>query len=372
MRTLETPALILDKVKLQQNLSTFQNRLLALGVRLRPHGKTAKNIDVASLALAGQPAALTVSTLREAEYYFEHGITDLTYAVGIAPSKLDHVCDLIKRGAKMKIILDSAAQVSLAAAKAATHGVILPVLIEIDCDGHRSGVQPDDQLLLDLAQQIVESQDLMLRGILTHAGESYACTSIEDITALAEQERSIAVQCANTLRSNGYPCLEVSVGSTPTGRFVENLAGVTEFRAGVYMFYDLVMEGLGVCNKEEIAATVLTSVIGHQHNKGWLITDAGWMALSRDQGNGQHGSGIVCTLDGTPHPQDLIVSGTNQEHGIITRRDGGAIDPADFPVGTLLRILPNHACATAAQYGQYHVIDGSETVVDVWDRVNGW
>ena len=44
---------------------------------------------------------------------------------------------------------------------------------------------------------------------------------------------------------------------------------------------------------------------------------------------------------------------------------------ARFPVGTLLRILPNHACATGAQFPEYHALMG-ESDVAVWDRFYGW
>ena len=71
----------------------------------------------------------------------------------------------------------------------------------------------------------------------------------------------------------------VSVGSTPDGALRRDLTGVTEVRAGVYVFFDLVMVGLDVCGLDEIALSVLVTVIGHQEEKGWLVTDAGWMAL---------------------------------------------------------------------------------------------
>jgi D-serine deaminase-like pyridoxal phosphate-dependent protein len=150
---------------------------------------------------------------------------------------------------------------------------------------------------------------------------------------------------------------------------------VTEVRAGVYMFFDLVMAGLGVCTLDDIAVSVLATVIGHQPAKGWIITDAGWMAMSRDRGTGSQkidqAYGIVCDLAGQPI-DDLLVVSTNQEHGIIGRRAGGVLDIAQYPVGTLLRILPNHACATAAQHDRYHVVDGSAAVAAVWPRFSGW
>lgn len=141
------------------------------------------------------------------------------------------------------------------------------------------------------------------------------------------------------------------------------------------MFFDLVMRNVGVCTEDEMALSVLTTVIGHQPEKGWAIVDAGWMAMSRDRGTQKQkhdfGYGQACAIDGTVMP-GYILSGANQEHGILSRE--GTPDPdiaARLPVGTVLRILPNHACATGAQFPTYHAIaeDGAATE---WSRLHGW
>ncbi|VVS92632.1 DSD1 family PLP-dependent enzyme [Desulfoluna spongiiphila] len=375
LTTLETPCLVLDKAKLQKNIRNLNTRMKALGVNLRPHGKTAKNIDVMTMALEGQEGGITVSTLKEAEYYFEKGITDIVYAVGIAPVKLPRIFRLMEKGADITVLLDSAEQVRFVAEAAAAHGVTVPALIELDCDGHRSGITLEGDDLIAIGTLLHNEHGVSLKGVLTHAGESYQCRSTEAIRAMAEQERSMAVACAEALRASGLPCPVVSVGSTPTSNFAQDLTGVTEMRAGVYMFYDLVMAGLGVCDEGDIAVSVLASVIGHQKRKGWVITDAGWMALSRDRGTSaqalDQGYGRVCGAGGAPL-DDLIVSGANQEHGIISDRNGKKIPWASCGIGSMVRILPNHACATSAMYDRYHVVDASGEVVDTWHRVNGW
>jgi D-serine deaminase-like pyridoxal phosphate-dependent protein len=211
---------------------------------------------------------------------------------------------------------------------------------------------------------------------MTHAGASYDCRSTEALQAMAEQERSRCVRAAERLRAAGLPCPEVSVGSTPTALSAVSLQGVTEVRAGVYVFQDLVMQGVGVCGMDEIALSVLATVIGHQHEKGWVLVDAGWMAMSRDRGTQAHqldwGYGAVCDAAGTPI-EGLLMSGANQEHGIVSWRDGRADADIEkrFPVGTLLRILPNHACATGAQFAHYEVL-GTDGALQRWDRFSGW
>jgi D-serine deaminase-like pyridoxal phosphate-dependent protein len=249
----------------------------------------------------------------------------------------------------------------------------LDVLIEIDCDGHRSGVVPDAPELLDIAAALKE-QGLDVGGVMTHAGESYNCKSPDALRAMAAQERSSVVRAAGRLRAAGYACPVLSVGSTPTALFAEDLTGVTEVRAGVFVFFDLVMAGIGVCDVGDIALSVLATVIGHQKEKGWTLVDAGWMAMSRDRGTERQridqGYGLVCAVDGAPLP-DMIMVGANQEHGIIAHRSGAGRGP-ELPIGSQVRILPNHACATAAQFPQYNVLDETRRVSARWQRFYGW
>ncbi len=374
---LETPALLLDRGKLDRNLERMNGHIRGLGGVLRPHVKTAKSIDVVRRALRDTPGGITVSTLKEAEYFLAHGIRDIIYAVGIAPAKFAHVFSLLRSGAQLKVIADSVGAVKQLAQAARTADVCVPVLIELDVDGHRSGVSPDSQLLLDLGQALTSTAGVTLAGVLTHAGDSYNCRGADSLAQFAERERAGAVDAAQRMRAAGYEVPIVSVGSTPTGTFVRDLSGVTEVRVGVYMFQDLVMAGIGVCSVEEIALSVLVSVIGHQSERGWIITDGGWTALSRDRGTSTHsvdqGYGLVRDVGGRAFDDDLIVVSTNQEHGIVARRDAGPIDPLHFPVGTLLRVLPNHACATASEHACYHVVEGTAPeILDRWERFSGW
>jgi D-serine deaminase-like pyridoxal phosphate-dependent protein len=377
LETLETPCLVLDANRLEQNIARMRAKIAALGVALRPHVKTAKSIEVTRLALGNDIAhgKITVSTLMEAEFFFSSGISDILYAVGITPNKLDRVLRLRRAGADLTLILDNVQSAEIVTRKGAAEGERFPVLLEIDSDGHRSGIQPKHPRLLEIARIVHEGNGTVLRGVMTHAGGSYSCDSVQAIRAMAEQERSAVVHCAEQLATAGFPCPTISVGSTPTATFAESLAGVTEVRAGVYMFFDLVMAGLGVCSIADIALSVLTTVLGHQPEKGWILTDAGFMALSRDRGTARQkvdqGYGKVCDVDGNPI-ENLNVLDTNQEHGIIADRSNQSLELSRYPVGTQFRILPNHACATAAQHSCYYVVHGGRAVEAIWERFNGW
>jgi len=368
---LTTPALVLDRSRLERNAMRVREKVSALGVTLRPHVKTSKSIDVLRVLAGGDAVPITVSTLAEARYFFERGVTDILYAVGIAPVKLPEVADLNRAGCMLRIILDTLEAAEVVSAFVEAETVPIEVLIEIDSDGHRAGVSPSDPLLIEIGERLGDS----LAGVMTHAGASYDCRSREQFEAMAEQERALTVEAAARLRAAGLACPIVSVGSTPTLHYARDLHGVTEVRAGVYAFGDMVQAELGTCSIDDVAIGVIASVIGHNRQHGRVLIDAGFLALSRDRGTADFpvdwGYGAVCDPATGEVIENVILSSTNQEHGIITAHSG-EVDFARFPVGARVKILPNHACATAAAYERYFVTDGSEQIIDVWERVNGW
>jgi D-serine deaminase-like pyridoxal phosphate-dependent protein len=371
---LDTPAALIDLPRMQHNIDRMQARMNALSTRFRPHVKTTKCTPVVRAQIAAGAQGITVSTLKEAEQFFADGVTDILYAVGMAQHRLPQALALRRKGCDLKIITDSAASAAAIAEFGRMHGEVFEVWIEIDTDGHRSGIKPDEAALLEAAN-ILHAGGMRLGGVLTHAGSSYELDTPPALAAMAEQERAGCVHAAGRLRAAGLPCPVVSVGSTPTALAAERLDGVTEVRAGVYVFFDLVMKNIGVCTEADIALSVLTRVIGHQPEKGWAIVDAGWMAMSRDRGTQKqkhdYGYGQVCGADGQPI-DGYVLSGANQEHGILSRE--GAPDTgiaARFPIGTQLRILPNHACATGAQFPHYHALAEDGTLA-TWSRLHGW
>lgn len=371
----DTPFLALDPVRMDRNIARMRSRMRTLGVQLRPHVKTAKSVEIVRRMFDGGVGPITVSTLAEAEAFAEAGFRDMIYAIGIAPQKLERVAALRARGVDLCVLLDSAEQATAVAEASRRAGDRIPALIEIDCDGHRGGLVADDPAILEVAHAL-QSGGAELRGVLTHAGESYQCRTTDALVAAAENECARTVEAAERLRAAGFACPVVSIGSTPTALFARDLSGVTEARPGVFVFHDLVMAGLGVCTVDDIATAVVTTVIGHRPEKGWILTDSGWMALSRDRGTAaqtvDQGYGLVTAMDGTVF-RDVIVAGTSQEHGILAIRSGSDAPLPDLPVGTRLRVYPNHACATAAQHDAYHVMTTGRDAIDaVWPRIHGW
>ncbi len=377
IKDLPTPHLVLDRRKLENNQARMRARAAELGVRLRPHGKTAKSAEVVRRAVGDGPLAVTVSTLREAHYFAENGIRDIVDANCIAPNRLPEAAALLREGVDLAITIDSPDVAAEVVRVGQGQGIRFAVMLEVDVGEHRGGVAPDSEALL-AAARILHEGGMEVRGVLAHAGHTYGCTDADAVAVIAEAERAGAVTAAERIRATGIPCREVSVGSTPGALFARHLEGVTEFRPGVYMFMDLFQAGVGCCGLDDIALSVLSSVINHRTAEGTAHIDAGGLALSKDRSTASQPTdrhyGLVTDVAGAPFPS-LTVEAVHQEHGRLG--GAGGVPFEVLPIGARVRVLPNHACMTAAMYERYAVVDGTELgedqpVVEFWGRVNGW
>ncbi|WP_299381210.1 alanine racemase [uncultured Kiloniella sp.] len=372
--TLTTPALLLDKDVFEENCRVMQERAQEAGVKLRPHMKTAKALEAYHCATKDGFAGITVSTLAEADFFANGGVTDILYAVGIVPSKLSQAQRVQDKGVKLTLITDNPDAISLLGHEAKRLGTTFPVLIEVDSGGRRGGVLAGSQELLSLAEAITRSQCLSLEGVMTHAGHSYHVSTPEEIAEIAEQEREAVVSASARLLKAGFSCSVVSAGSTPTAVFAKSYEGLTEIRPGVYMFGDVDQMFIGACKQNEIAATVLASVIGHNKTAKRLLIDAGGLALSKDvsasEFSSHTGYGLVCGVDGEVI-EELYVESVHQEHGLIASISGD-LPYEKFPVGSRLRILPIHTCMTCAGFSHYEVHNAEGELLGKWERVNRW
>ncbi len=360
--TLETPALMLDLDRLKANAQRMLKHCMDNGLFLRPHLKTSKSIDVANIATGGRRRGLTVSTLAEAEHFAKAGYEDILYAVGITPNKFDRVQSIFdKTGEKSVLVLDSL-EMAIAVAES---GLDNRVLVEIDCGESRGGLSPDDPALLLIARRLGAQFD----GIMSHAGHSYSTDQIAVVKEIAKAEIGASVQAANKIRAAGIPVSVVSIGSTPTVFYADDFSGITEVRAGIYLFNDLSQYGRNICHLDDIAMTVLATVIGHNREAGVLTVDAGALAMSKDIGANnflpEAKYGWLCDAH-TLEPIGLAIDVVHQEHGSVKIDEPRKFD--QLPIGSMVRILPGHACLTAAGgYGKFHLTNGK-----IWPRLDGW
>lgn len=341
----------------------------ASGVAFRPHVKTHKTVEIARMQHGGAPGPVTVSTLAEAELLAADGFRDITYAVPIAPSpgKLARVAALASRMERMSVLIDSEDALRALEAWGSANGVVFDVFLKVDCGYHRAGVDPSSPDSVRLALSLARSERVHFQGLLTHAGHSYHARDTEEIRRVAAEEAGSVTRFRALLASEGLGESTLrSVGSTPTASVVERFSECDEVRPGNYVFYDAFQATIGSCSLDDVAVSVLTTVVGSYPERETLIVDAGALALSKDSGPDHiepaFGYGVVCDLALRPLPMRLVA--LSQEHGrIITRQH--------LPVGTRLRIVPNHSCLTAAMFDRYDVLDEGR-IVDQWKPVRGW
>jgi len=354
-----TPAFLADRTVAQRNCDRMRDKARASGVLFRPHVKTHKSVELGRMQHGGAIGPITVSTLAEAEVFADAGFRDITYAFPIDPAKLDRAAALARRIERLNVLVDS--ETALHALESHEH--TFDVFLKVDCGYHRAGVDPESPDSARLALAMARSERVHFQGLLTHAGHSYNARDVEDIRRIAAAESSSLTRFRAALGVNG---IVRSIGSTPTASIVERFDDCDEVRPGNYVFFDAFQARVGSCRRDDVAVSVLTTVVGSYPERGALIVDAGALALSKDLGpshlDPQFGYGVVCDLE--LRPLAMRIAALSQEHGKIESR-------MHVPVGTRLRILPNHSCLTAAMYDRYHVLENGQ-VVDEWRPVRGW
>ena len=365
LNEITTPAFLVDRPTLVRNCTRMRDKARASGVGFRPHVKTHKCVEAARLQHGGAIGPITVSTLAEAEMFADAGFRDITYAVPIAPSreKIARAAEIAQGVERLSVLIDSDA--ALRALE--EFDFTFDVFLKVDCGYHRAGVDPASPDSVRLALALARSERVRFQGLLTHAGHSYNARDAAEIRRIAGEESGVLTRFRALLSAEGLGDAKRSIGSTPTAAVVERFSECDEVRPGNYVFFDAFQATIGSCTLDDCAVSVLTTVVGSYPERGSLIVDAGALALSKDAGpeqiNPHCGYGLVCDVNLRPMPSLRIVA-LSQEHGKITA-------PMHVPVGTRLRIIPNHSCLTAAMFDRYHVLDRGK-VVDTWEPVRGW
>ena len=374
LNELNTPCLILDKNLLEKNCHKAREKCSELKTILRPHVKTAKSIEVAKIALGKDFGPITVSTLEEAEYFASSGFKDILYAVCIIPSKLERLNYIqSKYDCYIRMVIDSVFVAQEILNYSNLHKTNFEILIEIDCGEGRSGLNYQDTNIREISRVFEESKQVELLGVLTHAGHSYSTKDKNEIISISNIEREEALASLKKFFNFEKRSPIISIGSTPTIFYAQRLSGISEVRAGIYMFWDLAQASRGICKIEDIALTVLSSVIGHNHQNEKIIIDAGALALSKDLSANnfmpEAGYGLICNPHTAIPYEGLNISEVHQEHGSIKIKNSDWFDK--LPIGSQVRILPNHACLTCAAYGNYNILENG-CITENWSRTNGW
>ncbi|MFT4603363.1 MAG: D-serine deaminase-like pyridoxal phosphate-dependent protein [Rhodothermales bacterium] len=375
---LPTPAVLVERSRLQHNITRMQALADAQDVALRPHTKTHKSVQLARWQQEAGASGLTVAKVGEAEVLVDAGFEDIRLAYPIvSEDKLERLQGLAGR-ARITFCVDTIEAARLASEYYHKAGLIAEVMVEVDVGYGRCGVYWNDDDSIQFVRDLAALPGIHMAGILTHAGHSYDGPKDADeskeqaLRRVMAEERDNMLAFAAALGRAGLASpdsFEVSVGSTPSLRYFENaeLGGfrVTEIRPGNYVFHDAIQESLGVCTWDQCALTVNATVISrHRNDDGSerVFLDAGKKVFTSDRVPSTGELGVILynprVMEPLPHAH---LHAASEEHGWVSIPGG-----ATLLVGDQVRVVPAHACVVVNMLDVFHIVDGDE-VVDTWE-----
>lgn len=355
IQDLDTPTLVVDLDRLQKNISGWQAAMDKCGVKFRPHIKTHKTAEIALMQMAAGARGIICSKISEAEPFAAAGIDDICIAYPVfGEPKWRRIAEMAKQGVRMTVNCDNAAGAQGLSAAAVAAKVTLNIQLDLDTGLHRGGVPVADISAIErLARTIRQLPGLEFDGITTF--RSMATQETRTPQDAGHDEGRALVGVAEKLRGAGIEVREVTAGSTPTGKYVAEVPGITEARAGTYVFNDLMQLASGA-QEDELALTVLCTVVSHNARE-WLTVDGGSKTFSGDMPRGAVRAAIARALD-----RKISVERLSEEHG-VARVEGG-----DAELGEKLRFIPYHVC-TCVNLSDYLVGVRGDRVETVWPVV---
>lgn len=360
LSSLPTPFVVIDRARLERNIVAMQARAKAAGVRLRPHAKTHKSPAIAMRQIEAGAVGICCAKLGEAEVFAAAGIGDIRLPYPIHPSNADRVLALMDH-VTISIIVDHP-EVAREWSRAMTAaGRRLRILVKVDVGFHRCGVDPSQPDVVDTIRRVAELGGLEFLGLLSHAGHSYLAKSHAEIERIASHEADVLARIASALRDRDTPVAEISVGSTPTARFIGRQPGVTEMRPGNYVFVDRTQVGLGAARADDCAQSIVATVVSRPAPDR-AIFDAGSKTLAADGIRGfgnETGYGLVYpSLDAVQPDPTIQIERLSEEHA--TAR---VLPTCRLEIGHRVRIIPNHSCVVTNLADELWLVDG-DTIVE--------
>lgn len=342
-RRLDTPAMLVDLDIAEANIASMAAFARRSGLRLRPHLKTHKSLAMARRQLAAGAVGLCAATVGEAAAFAAGGVTDLTLAYPVVGARKLERLAAVCRAADLTLVADSAAVADGYQEVARQAGRTLRVLIEVDTGMGRVGATPD--AAPGLARHLSGCHGLEFHGILTHAGHAHDAEGQLGVERVAREEAAIMGAVRAELERAGHEVAVVSAGSSLTARYLSAADGITEIRPGTYVYNDLRTLACWSCTYEEIAATMLATVISVDGTR--VVVDAGSKTLTTST-DPVYGQGHLLSRP------DGAFTRLSEEHGVLS------VDGAPrLSVGDRVRILPIHACVWSdLQPEVYGIRDG--------------
>lgn len=335
---LSTPTVILNTLALHRNIVNMQKRANFFGVKLRPHVKTHRSVELAKMQLLQGACGVTCSKPEEAQVFLEAGMDVLIAYPVISIDKAEKILSYTQKhsNSKLTMMVDSAKGVDAIVAAAKSLGIEKQhVSIKIDVGLHRCGVSIGDDLL-NLANQVHTHEILSQVGIFSHAGHAYGVNTADECKKIANEESQLMRSAKQLLENNGFECPLISVGCTMTELTRTDYEGIDEIRPGNYIFLDATPVRKGLVKEEDVSLFVVSTVISI--NDQYAIIDAGSKVLSSD--TGAHGSSANSFGTTKFGPIERL----SEEHGWIRLQTNDVPIPE---VGDQVQIIPNHSCPVA-------------------------
>jgi D-serine deaminase-like pyridoxal phosphate-dependent protein len=349
---LDTPSLIVDLDRLQANIQRMAEIGRATGTAVRPHAKTHKIPAIGRMQIAAGSPGLTVAKLGEAEVFAQAGIEDLFIAYPLwGEQKWERLCRLAAQ-TQVRVAADSPEVVEGISRAAARHRLRIRVRLEVESGMERCGLQSVEQVI-DLAGKMERWQGVELVGLMEYAGQNVQQPDVDAIRAAGVAEAEHLVGVAEALRRQGFAVPELSVAGTPAGPAAARVPGITEIRPGTYVFSDRTQVMAGWSSLQDCALTVLTTVVSRPTTTR-AVVDAGSKTLSGDAAVHLPGYGAVVDHD------DYQLLKLSEEHGVITLPESSPL-----PIGSRLRVVPNHVCACLNLHDRVYAVRGDE-VIETW------
>jgi D-serine deaminase-like pyridoxal phosphate-dependent protein len=357
---LPTPQVLIDKPRALRNIARAQQLVSSAGAALRPHAKTHKSPVIARWQIDAGAVGVCCAKLGEAEVFVDAGISDVRLPYPVNPVNAPRVLALIDRAA-ISIIVDHLAVARGWSDAMQRAGRTLEVLVKVDVGFHRCGIDPDGDAL-GFVRHVAAMPGLRLRGLLSHAGQAYHAVSDDELRAMAAQEIAILSTLRGRAAASGIAIDEISVGTTPLLRYVGEQAGITEVRAGNYIYFDRTQLALGSATLDDCALTVLATVVS-KPSADRIILDSGSKTLTNDLARGitkAAGYGAVLTADGSRIDESLAIERLSEEHATVRVTGGTPLEPGDR-----VRVLPNHSCVVSNLVDEVRIVDGDRVVETV-------
>jgi D-serine deaminase-like pyridoxal phosphate-dependent protein len=334
-----TPAVCVDLAVARRNIERFQAYANAHGLAVRPHIKTHKLPEVATMQLDAGAIGVTCQKISEAAAMVEGcpAIRDvfITYNI-VGDNKLARLATLARR-VRLAVVADSTTVAAGLSAAFAAELEKLRVLVECNTGADRCGVATPAEAAA-LARRIAASPGLAFGGLMTYPPVG-ATAAVENFMRTAKA----------LIEAEGLVVPVVSSGGTPSMMSAAEAPVTTEYRPGTYVYNDRSLVARGVASWDDCALTVHATVVSvPAENRA--IVDAGSKTLTSDL-LGLTGYGHVLGRD------DIAIDQLSEEHGrLVSTR------PIGLSVGERVRIVPNHACVVSNMVDEVHLIDADGTI----------